>query len=112
MIETMFELRSLKELFHIVKEYHMFFNEKGLTIYMCHAADYAHIAGNISEKERDLFKDACMELVHSYHKNSYSLESALMRTGVLNGNSTVPSAIRLIENTWNEYFKTSENQDG
>lgn len=100
----MAKTRSLKKLFHIVKEYHMYFNKKGTTNYMCHAAEYACKDRNISLEEYFYFIDACMELVHSYHKDADSLLIAFRLNGIVNEDSTIPFTIRLIENTWINFF--------
>ena len=98
------KIRPLDELFHIVKEYHMYFSEKGLTIYMCHAAEYAYKGGNISIEEYFYFIDLCMELVHSHHKDADSLSIAFRLNGTLNENTTVSSMIELVKNTWTNFF--------
>lgn len=98
--------RSLKELFDIVINHHAYFNSGAVTIYMCRAADYAHIRGAISIEECVCVKDACMALVDSYEYASCSLEGALHIVGKIHGNMSDKKIAKIVKEVWETYIKT------
>lgn len=102
-------MKSPKEIFNVVKQYHSLFGTPG-SKFMCIAAAQARRDGKITLKEEIYFVDLCMALIRTYSPTARSLATALYWKGFITTEDVLPNtadAQKIVE-IWENFFNQPE----
>lgn len=102
-------MKSPKEIFNIVKQYHSLFGTPG-SKYMCIAATQARRDGKITLKEEIYFTDMCIALIRAYSSTAGTLAAALYWKGFITTEEVLPNTAdaQKIVSIWENFFNQTE----